>query len=175
LYTSSASSSGGGGSTPPRSPSVSNADSSGRNGQQPRGTSNLKIRCHLQVTHKRWEDHGNCTLEISRPPPGRHQELRLYHGMEKRVVVRTQPKRDGEAPVIVLDVVLGSGCFGRLGTKGVILNVWEDLRDGEGNVGVVPAEGGLSGRVKKWCFQCSSAADAAWIISLVTQEVFVGS
>lgn len=91
--------------------------------------------------------------------------------MEKRVIVTSIPKKESEKPLIVLDVVLGSGCFSKLGARGIILQVWEDLRDEQNNVGVVPAKGGLSGSVKKWCFQCSSAAEANWIFGLVAQEV----
>lgn len=179
LYTSGSSSSGN--MTPPRSPSVSLAEASGRTVVL--GSDNLKVRCHLLVTPTKWEDHGNCHLSITRPPPGMRQELRIRHGMEKRVIVTKIPKKkfgfiENEAeknePIIVLDVVLGSKCFGRLGTRGIILNVWEDLRDEQNNVGLAPKSGGLSGSVKKWCFQCSSATDANWIFGLVAQEAGVG-
>jgi len=175
LYTSGSSSA----ASPLRSPSVSLAESSGR-GVAALGTDNFKIRCHLQISPSRWEDHGNCLLSISRPPPGVRQELALYHGMEKRVIVTTIPKRrslvpgrDKETPLVVLDVVVGSGCFSRLAARGIILNVWEDLRDENNKVGAVPRAGGLSGKVKKWCFQCGSIAEASWIHGLVAQEVMI--
>lgn len=179
LYTSGSSSSGGN-MTPPRSPSISTAEASGRTIVL--GSDNLKVRCHLLVTSTKWEDHGNCMLQITRPPPGMRQELRIRHGMEKRVIVTKMPKKtlfggnsaDSQSPLIVLDVVLGSKCFGRLGTRGIILNVWEDLRDEQNNVGLAPKTGGLSGTVRKWCFQCGSAAEANWIFGLVAQEVCVG-
>lgn len=179
LYTSGSSSSGNW--TPPRSPSLSLAESSGRTVVL--GSDNLKVRCHMLVTPTKWEDHGNCHLQITRPPPGMRQELRIRHGMEKRVIVTKIPKRtfgfgdsdsDKNKPHIVLDVVLGSKCFGRLGTRGIILNVWEDLRDEKNNVGFAPKTGGLSGTVKKWCFQCSSTTEANWIYGLVAQEVNIG-
>lgn len=179
LYTSGSSSSGN--MTPPRSPSVSLTEASGHTVVL--GSDNLKIRCHLLVTPSKWEDHGNCTLQITRPPPGMRQELRIRHGMEKRVIVTKMPKKtfgfsdsnaEKDKPRIVLDVVLGSKCFGRLGTRGIILNVWEDVRDEENNVGLAPKTGGLSGTVKKWCFQCGSATEANWIFGLVAQEVSVG-
>lgn len=179
LYTSGSSSSGNW--TPPRSPSVSLAGSSGRTVVL--GSDNLKVRCHLLVTPTKWEDHGNCHLQITRPPPGMRQELRIRHGMEKRVIVTKIPKRtfgfgdsdpEKNKPIIVLDVVLGSKCFGRLGTRGIILNVWEDLRDEKNNVGFAPKTGALSGTVKKWCFQCSSTTEANWIYGLVAQEVNIG-
>lgn len=179
LYTSGSSSSGN--MTPPRSPSVSLTEASGHTIVL--GSDNLKIRCHLLVTPTKWEDHGNCTLQITRPPPGMRQELRIRHGMEKRVIVTKIPKKtfgfgdsnaEKDKPRIVLDVVLGSKCFGRLGTRGIILNVWEDVRDEENNVGLAPKTGGLSGTVKKWCFQCGSATEANWIFGLVAQEVSIG-
>lgn len=156
----------------PRSPSVSLADASGHT--QLLGSDNLKIRCHMLVTSSKWEDHGNCRLQITRPPPGMRQELRIRHGMEKRIIVTKVSKKETDKPLIVLDVVLGSKCFGRLGARGIILNVWEDLRDENNNVGLAPKKGGLSGSVKKWCFQCSSATEAGWIYGLVAQEVFMG-
>ena len=180
LYTSGSSSAGG--MTPPRSPSISLTEASGLT--QVLGSDNLKIRCHLLVTPTKWEDYGNCYLQITRPPPGMRQELRIRHGMEKRVIVTKMPKKtfgfgnsDGDKPkpvVTILDVVLGSKCFGRLGSRGIVLNVWEEVRDENNNVGLAPAKGGLSGKVTKWCFQCRSATEANWIFGLVAQEVTVG-
>lgn len=179
LYTSSSSSADG--ISTPRSPSVSLAEASGRT--QVLGSDNLRIRCHLLVTSSKWEDHGNCNLQITRPPPGMRQELRIRHGMEKRVIVTKIPKKsfgfgssnpEKDKPLIVLDVVLGSKCFSRLGSRGIILNVWEEVRDEDNNVGLAPKTGGLSGKVTKWCFQCSSAMEANWIFGLVAQEVNIG-
>uniref|UniRef100_L7JEC5 Uncharacterized protein n=1 Tax=Pyricularia oryzae (strain P131) TaxID=1143193 RepID=L7JEC5_PYRO1 len=178
MYTSS--SSGRDGNTPPRSPSVSMASSPNRGILACGGTTDLRIRCHLLVSANKWEDNGNCLLSISRPPPGVRQELRVYHGMEKRILVTQIPKKSillpksdeaSAPPKVVLDVVLGSRCFSMLGTRGIILNVWEDLRDDQNRVGSAPAEGALSGRVKKWCFQCASAVEANWIFGLVAREV----
>ncbi|OIW29723.1 hypothetical protein CONLIGDRAFT_643793 [Coniochaeta ligniaria NRRL 30616] len=169
LYTSSASSSGGG--TLFRAPSLSIADS-GKGGIGP--GDRMPIRLYNAVPNKKWEDYGNCILQILRPPPGMHQELKVYHGMEKRIKITSPAKKEGEADLIVLDVVLGSGCFNRLGTKGVVVKVWEDIRDKDGNVGFAPAQGGLSGKMKTWCFQTKTNAEAAWVVSLLTQEVELG-
>ncbi|KAK0735453.1 hypothetical protein B0T21DRAFT_289815 [Apiosordaria backusii] len=173
---SSGASSGGGTLTPPRSVSMSLSGSASRawsNGlakpfspDQP-----LEIRCHLNVQSNRWLDKGDCILHISRPPPGVRQELSLYHGLEKRIIVTHASKKVGDKPLILLDAVLGSKCFSLLGSKGVMCSVWEDLRDEEGNVGVAPRMGGLSGRVTKWCFQCRNSGQAEWIMWLVTAEV----
>ncbi|OTA94645.1 hypothetical protein M434DRAFT_256826 [Hypoxylon sp. CO27-5] len=166
LYTSSSSA------TPPRSPSVSAANSG--NSRMSLTTNNLKIRLHLLISASKWEDHGNCLLEVTRPDRGTRQNLRKYQGMEKRIIVTTIPKKDADKPVIVLDVVLGSQCFSQLGSRGVLINVWEEVKDESGQTGVAPQGGGSGGNVRKWCFQCSSVAQARWIFGLVTQEVIIG-
>jgi hypothetical protein len=157
----------------PRSPSVSAAHSG--NQKMSLTTNNLKIRLHLLVSASKWEDNGNCLLEITRPPSGARQNLRMYQGMEKRIIVTTIPKRsnDPNEAVVVLDVVLGSRCFSRLGSRGILLNVWEEVRDESGEMGVVPKDGNSGGNVSKWCFQCASVAEASWIYGLVTQEVMI--
>ncbi|KAI1774219.1 hypothetical protein F4818DRAFT_76678 [Hypoxylon cercidicola] len=167
LYTSSSSSA-----TPPRSPSVSIANSG--NNKMSLTTNNLKIRLHLLLTASKWEDNGNCMLEVTRPDRGTRQNLRKYQGMEKRIIVTTIPKKDIQKPVIVLDVILGSQCFSRLGSRGVLLSVWEEVKDENGQTGVVPQGGGSGGNITKWCLQCSSVQQAVWIFGLVTQEVVIG-
>ncbi|ETS80325.1 hypothetical protein PFICI_07854 [Pestalotiopsis fici W106-1] len=169
LYTSSSSSG-----TPPRSPSVSAANS-GSAARMSLTTNNLKIRLHLMVSASKWEDHGNCLLEITRPPTGTRQNLRKYQGMEKRIIVTQIPKKtsDINTTVLILDVVLGSRCFSRLGSRGILLNVWEEVVDHNGTAGVVQMGGVSSGNVSKWCFQCASVAEASWIYGLVTQEVVI--
>lgn len=165
LYTSSSG-------TPPRSPSVSIANSG--NTKVDLTTNNLKIRLHLLVSASKWEDHGNCLLEVTRPDRGTRQNLRKYQGMEKRIVVTTIPKKDADKPVVVLDVILGSQCFSQLGSRGVLINVWEEVKDESGQAGVAPQGGNSGGNVRKWCFQCSSVSQARWIFGLVTQEVIIG-
>ncbi|KAI1097442.1 hypothetical protein F4804DRAFT_171798 [Jackrogersella minutella] len=166
LYTSSSSA------TPPRSPSVSIANSG--NSKMSLTTNNLKVRLHLLVSASKWEDHGNCFLEVTRPDRGTRQNLRKYQGMEKRIIVTSIPKKDADKPVVILDVVLGSQCFSQLGSRGVLINVWEEVKDESGQTGVAPQGGGSGGNVRKWCFQCSSVAEARWIFGLVTQEVVIG-
>ncbi|POR35751.1 Uncharacterized protein TPAR_04069 [Tolypocladium paradoxum] len=166
LYTSGSSSASG---TPLRSPSVS-VENSGR-GPTNLGTENIRIRLHLLVAAAKWEDYGNCSLQIRRPPPGWRQALRADHGLEKRVTATTLPKKDSEKPRIVLDAVLGSGCFSPMGTRGIVCGVWEEVKNGDGVVGGVPATGATGGMIKKWCFQCSNAAEAAWVLRHLHQEV----
>lgn len=170
LYTSRSSSSGDGAASP-RSPSIS-LYSSGRTGNgRTLSADNIRIRLHLLVTPTKWEDYGNCILQIRRPPPGWHQELRAYHGLEKRVTVTTIPRKDQETPRIILDAVLGSGCFTPMGSRGIVCGVWEELRGENGEVGKAPATGGAGGSIKKWCFQCTSVSEAGWVLQLVHQEV----
>lgn len=179
LYTSSSGSggSGSGSITPPRSASISLSNS----GSQSRWSAGfakpfspdqpLEIRCHLNVQNNRWLDKGDCVLHISRPPPGVRQELPLYNGLEKRVIVTHATKKNADRPLILLDAVLGSKCFSLLGSKGVMCSVWENLRDEDGNVGVAPRSGAIAGKVTKWCFQCKSMQQAGWIMQLLTTEV----
>jgi hypothetical protein len=167
LYTSGSSSASG---TSPRSPSVS-IDGSGRSHGPSFNNDNIRIRLHLLVSAAKWEDYGNCVLQIRRPPPGWHQDLRAYHGLEKRVTVTTMPKKDSEKPRIILDAVLGSACFTPMGSRGIVCGVWEEVRDEKGEIGMVPATGNAGGNIKKWCFQCASVAEAGWVLRLVHQEV----
>ncbi|KFA76671.1 hypothetical protein S40288_04436 [Stachybotrys chartarum IBT 40288] len=163
LYTSGSSSQGG---TSPRSPSVSIGNSSRHSAGM--NTDNLRIRLHLLVGPAKWEDFGNCTLQIRQPPPGWHQALRADHGLEKRITVAKVPKKDSDQPVVVLDAVLGSGCFSPMGVRGIVCGVWEEAKVAGD---VAPATGPTGGNIKKWCFQCASVADADWVLRLVHQEV----
>lgn len=165
LYTSGSSS----GYGSPRSPSVS--VEGGGDVPVNLGTENIRIRLHLLVSSTKWEDYGNCSLQIRRPPPGWHQALRADHGLEKRVTVTTMPKKSSEKPIIMLDAVLGSGCFTPMGSRGIVCGVWEEVKNGDGIVGGVPANGATGGNIKKWCFQFSSVTEAGWVLRLVHQEV----
>lgn len=166
LYTSGSSSASG---TPPRSPSISINNSSGTPTHM--GTENLRIRLHLLITGNKWEDMGNCSLTISRPPPGWRQALRANHGMEKRITVSTVPRKDTDKAVTKLDAVLGSGCFSMLGTRGIVCGIWEEVKGADGVVGMVPENGATGGNVQRWCFQFASAGEANWVLRLVHQEV----
>ncbi|KAG6028713.1 hypothetical protein E4U41_000601 [Claviceps citrina] len=173
LYTSGSSSASAGG-TSLRSPSVSVENS----GQHPQPTSSgtgaaesIRIRLHLLVSSTKWEDYGNCSLHIRRPPPGWRQALRADHGLEKRITVSTMPRRDADEPKVVLDAVLGSGCFSPMGSRGIVCGIWEEVKNGDGVVGMVPETGATGGNIKKWCFQFANAAEATGVLRLVHQEV----
>ena len=177
LYTSSgASSSDRSRSTFPQLPSISLTGSTDRN--QPLGTTDLKIRLHLLVRHHKWADYGNCTLDIARPDPGspphaQTQQPRSYHGGGKRIVVRSVPKKAGAQPTTFVDLTVGSSCFSTLGNTGIVLSIWEEVRDADGNLGGVPSLGGVSGGLTRWCLQCSNVGQCVWVMSLVTQEGYV--
>ncbi|RDA89128.1 hypothetical protein CP532_2199 [Ophiocordyceps camponoti-leonardi (nom. inval.)] len=162
LYTMGSSSSGG---TPLRSPSASVACQTGSGGDS------VQIRLHLLVAAAKWEDLGNCTLQVRRPPPGWHQALRANHGLEKRVTASTIAKKEGEEAKVVLDAVLGSGCFSAMGSRGIVCGVWEEVKDGAGVSGMAPATGATGGNIKKWCFQFPTVAEASWVLRLLHQEV----
>jgi hypothetical protein len=96
------------------------------------------------------------------------QASALYHGIEKRIIVTRKPSdRQPGPPIVLLDVVLGSGCFSKVGRTGIAINVWEDIVGDNGEVGMVGRAGGVSGRTRKWMFQCGCAGDANWIFGLV--------
>lgn len=167
LYTSGSSSASGGAS--PRSPSVSTGNATGQRG--PMDAENIRVRLHLLVTSTKWEDCGNCILKIRRPPPGWHQALLADHGLEKRITVQNQAKKDGDEPKVLLDAVLGSGCFSAMGSRGIVCGIWEEVQGADGVVGMVPAKNNPGGKIKKYCFQLSSAAEANWVLRMVHQEV----
>lgn len=167
LYTSGSSSASGGAS--PRSPSVSTGNASGQRG--PMDAENIRVRLHLLVTTTKWEDCGNCILQIRKPPPGWHQALLADHGLEKRITVMTQPKKEGEEPNVLLDAVLGSGCFSSMGSRGIVCGIWEEVKGADGIVGMVPEKSNPGGKIKKYCFQLATAAEANWVLRMVHQEV----
>ncbi|PHH71016.1 hypothetical protein CDD80_5570 [Ophiocordyceps camponoti-rufipedis] len=135
------------------------------------GADKMQIRLHLLVAAAKWEDLGSCTLQVRRPPPGWHQALRANHGLEKRVTALTMAKKEGDEPKVVLDAVLGSGCFQAMGSRGIVCGVWEEVKDGDGVLGMAPATGATGGNIKKWCFQFPTVAEASWMLRLLHQEV----
>ena len=81
-------------------------------------------------------------------------------------MARVNAKKGAEEGLVVLDEVLGSGCFSRVGRTGIVCNVWEDIKGDNGEVGMVGKIGGVSGTTRKWLFQTGSAAECNWIFSL---------
>lgn len=170
--------------TPPRTPTGSGVTPNGPSSITSLRSSNIKIRLYILETSSKWNELGNAFLTVTHPPRGMRQASSLYHGVEKRIIVtrdysskkilirRTgdlemQNGENEQAPVIVLDIVLGGGCFSRLGVVGIVMNVWEDIVGDNGEIGMIGAIGGVSGRTRKWMFQCANAAEARWIFALV--------
>jgi hypothetical protein len=189
MYSSSSS-----GTTPPRTPtSPSLAGTSMTSGHLTNlGSENLKIRLYVLATQTKWDDQGAARLTITAPPPGMRQASSLYNGLEKRVLVTRKPlvssspsqspdldpisengetkkeKKEREKPnVVLLDVILGANCFSRIGNNGIACNIWEDVIGDNGEVGMVGAYGGVSGRTRKWLFDTGNKRDADWIFGLL--------
>jgi hypothetical protein len=120
------------------------------------------------------------------------QASSLYNGLEKRVLVtrkaivtfspsrdpdletiseegdKGEERREGEKPnVVLLDVILGANCFSRIGNNGIACNIWEDVIGDNGEVGMIGAYGGVSGRTRKWLFDTGNKRDADWIFGLL--------
>jgi hypothetical protein len=170
--------------TPPRSPSSPSTAMTGTSNVVSFGSSDLKIRLYLNVTPSKWSDFGGALLTVTHPPRGMRQASSLYHGVEKRIIVTKKqgikqtlskkiqgsesPKSEEPGTVqVILDVVLGGACFSRQGVVGIVMNVWEDIKGDNGEVGKVAAIGGVSGRTRRWMFHFASAAETAWVFSLV--------
>ena len=157
------------------------------------GSENLKIRLYVLATQSKWDDQGAARLTITAPPRGMRQASSLYNGLEKRVLVTRKPligfsptsqspeldtisedreskneKKEKDKPnVVLLDVILGANCFSRIGNNGIACNVWEDVMGDNGEVGMIGAYGGVSGRTRKWLFDTGNKRDADWIFGLL--------
>ncbi|RDW84716.1 hypothetical protein BP6252_02306 [Coleophoma cylindrospora] len=158
--------------TTPRTPTSPSLSGTATSNAVNLGNENLKIRLYCLETSSKWNDIGAARLTVTQPPPGMRQASSLYHGIEKRVIVTrkaldSDKKKGQDGPVVLLDVVLGSGCFSKIGRTGIAVNVWEDVMGDNGEVGTVGAVGGVSGRTRKWMLQCGSAVEANWIFGLV--------
>ncbi|KAH8815662.1 hypothetical protein F5884DRAFT_666494 [Xylogone sp. PMI_703] len=165
VYTSSAGSTASG-ITPPRTPTTPSLAGTTASHIINRSSENLKIRLYLLATRSKWEDLGSCLLTVTQPPPGMRQASSLYQGIERRVIARSNTRKP-EDSVVLLDVILGGRCFQRVGRTGVLVNVWEDIIGPNGEVGMIGAVGGVSGRTRKWLLQSGNSSDADWIYGLV--------
>ncbi|RDL39397.1 Uncharacterized protein BP5553_03737 [Venustampulla echinocandica] len=155
--------------TPPRTP-ISGSLFSGTTTSQmiDLGSENIKIRLYELATQSRWEDYHCAFLTVTPPPPGRRQVSTLHHGLEKHVIVTRRPHNHPDGPgQILVDEVLGAGCFKMLGVKGVLCTIWLDIRGPNGEVGMIGARGGVSGRQRKVLFQTNHVAHANWIFNLL--------
>ncbi|KAH6702065.1 hypothetical protein BKA61DRAFT_495027 [Leptodontidium sp. MPI-SDFR-AT-0119] len=157
------------GATPPHttSPSIAASGSMFSNGITVRdlGWQDLKIRLYIGLPGNKWDDRGGARLTVTAPPPGMRQASALDHGPEKRITI-THKASDEADPKIILDCVLGAKCFSKLGQRGVVASIWEDIVGDDGTVGAMRATGGVSGKMRKWCFQTARAGDCEWIYML---------
>jgi hypothetical protein len=154
------------GMTPPRTPTSFFSSSNAQTVDL--GSENIKIRLYERVRHD-WDDKKYAFLTVT-PPDGRRQRSTLHNGLEKRILVTLRPHghKDGPGKVII-DEVLGSRCFQQLGIKGVMCTIWQDIRGPNGELGMIGATGGVSGRQQKWLFQAKMGAHASQILGLVTE------
>jgi hypothetical protein len=159
------------GSTPPGTPpSLSQAYSSNSKYLANLGSENIKVRLYSLETNTRWDDKGEAAVTFSHPPQGMRQALALDNGVENRVTVVLKIGKNEEEGFIIMDEVLGSNSFGRLGRTGVMFTVWEDIRGDGGEIGQIGRSGGVSGRTRKWLFQTNSSREAAWIYGLTQRS-----
>jgi len=154
------------GPTPPHTPTSASLTGTTTSGDMASlGNKNIKIRLYMLANSTSWDDKGPARLDVTLPPPGMRQRSSLNTGIERRIVVRVNAHK-GKEGVVLLDEVLGAGCFQQVSRTGIAVNVWEDITGDNGEVGQVGRTGGLSGRTRKWLFQTGSAAERNWIYSL---------
>jgi hypothetical protein len=159
------------GPTPPGTPpSLSQANTTASKDIANLGNENLKVRLYALETVSKWDDKGHARLTITQPLPGMRQASFLNNGVEKRIIVSIKAGKGDDEYAIVLDEVLGSGCFSRVGRTGIAINIWEDIKGDGGEVGQIGRFGGVSGRTRKWLLQTGSAREAAWIFGLTQRS-----
>ena len=157
--------------TPPGTPpSLSQAYSLNSKYLANMGSENIKVRLYSLETNSKWDDKGEAAVTFSHPPPDMHQALAVKNGVENRVTVVLKVGKSDAGGFIIMDEVLGSNCFGKLGRTGVMFTVWEDIRGDGGEIGRIGRSGGVSGRTRKWLFQTRSAREAAWIYGLTQRS-----
>lgn len=126
----------------------------------PLGITNAKIRLHLRETSTRWRDMGSARLTILLPPrpfPNSVPASPRTTGQEKRIII--QGKTRGET---LLDVTLGENSFERVARTGIAVSVWEDNTGPNGEVGHVPASGGVSSsKARTYMIQMKSVSKNA--------------
>jgi hypothetical protein len=152
--------------TPPRTPTSMFSGSGGAH-MADLGSENIKIRLYQLATSSKWEDKRYAYLTVTPPPPGRRPNSTLKHGLEKHIIVTRREHNHPDGPgEIIIDEVLGANCFQMVGVKGVMATIWDDIRGPNGEVGMIGARGGVSGRQRKYLFQTSWVASANWIYSI---------
>lgn len=155
--------------TPPRTPTSMFSGTTNSGQAVDLGSANIKIKLHHLTISHRWDDQKTCFLTVCPPPPGRKQSSTLQQGLEKHIIVTRREHDHPEGPgQVLVDEVVGAHCFQMVGIKGVMVTIWDDIRDESGVVGMVGKEGGVSGRQRKYLFQVRFTAHANWIFGLVS-------
>lgn len=121
-------------------------------------TNALHIRLYLRETASKWRDMGAGRLCIMHPAAAG-----TMLSPQKRVLVTGKTR--GET---LLDAVLGETSFERVARTGIAVNIWEERRGPNGEVGVVGKTGGVgAGKGRVYMVQCKSEAETAYAFSLL--------
>jgi hypothetical protein len=161
------------GATPPGTPgSPSMAGSSAYSQMQDLGWEDIPITLSIPATHSKWEMLGNVFLTISTPPPDMRPESSQNYGIPKRITVSRKklqmgsPQGSNKDALVMIDIVVGVGCFNLVARKGVLMHDWRDIRGNDGQVGVIGSTGGVSATMGKYLFQTEKGMTRDWIWSL---------
>lgn len=149
-------------------------------------TTFMRIRLYMMHPRGEWVDIGECQITISPAPEWMKESSNLYNGYQKRVTLteiieeRARDKinkrfslgnalggSDERVPQVKFDQVVGARCCAKTGRKGIVMQIWEELRGANGEVGRAPAKGGVCGRQQKYLLQSESTAQARFIFALL--------
>lgn len=148
-------------------------------------TTFMKIRLYAMYSRSgQWVDMGECQITISPAPEWMKASSNLYNGYQKRVTLTEIPEEraldkinkrfnnvlgsvDHRVPEVKFDEIVGARCCAMAGRKGIVMQIWEQLRGANGEVGRAPAEGGVCGRQQKYLLQSESTAQARFIFALL--------
>ncbi|KKY15816.1 putative srm splicing coactivator [Diplodia seriata] len=150
------------------SPRTQNSDDPMLDSQgMPLGILNTKIRLYARESQQKWRDMGAARLSVMRPSPPASPNANPYVRQgpgspgqrnpetEKRIVVLGKTKSE-----TLLDVTLSETCFERVARTGIAVSVWEDTVGMNGEVGGIPAIGGVAAtKARVYMIQVSGDPD----------------
>jgi len=161
------------GATPPGTPgSPSMAGSSAYSQMPDLGWEDIPITLSIPATHSKWEMLGAAFLTISTPPPDMRPESSQNYGIPKRITITRKKLHMGslqgpsKEALVMVDIVVGVGCFNLVARKGVLMHDWRDIRGNDGQVGAIGSTGGVSGTMGRYLFQTEKGMARDWIWSL---------
>jgi hypothetical protein len=141
------------------------------------GMATFAIRLYKGFQSTSWKSLGPGRLIISNPPPDSRQQVLPNTGVQKRIVVisKTAWKHYGMDAIdnrigVLVDVVLGAINVGMVARTGLLMNVWEEMRGDDGEVGTVGKAGGVSGRNQRWMLHCKNEAQTKYIYQMVVRQ-----